>query len=152
MLYHLVCCKFTFYEIVEKFQNRKMEDYNYGDCFRREESSSSRPRRSVSHFRPSYNEALLTPTFGEDDCGDANASIFPCATFMTKAGIQDDFISLVTRCGLLDYMADESPHFPYLQKPLLIALSSITECLVPLLISKSMIRPILCPWKSFVKF
>ena len=93
-----------------------MEDYNYGDCFRREESSSSRPRISVSHFGPSYNEALLTPTFGEDDCGDANASIFPCATFMTKAGIQDDFISLVTRCGLLDYMADESPQFSLLTK------------------------------------
>ena len=35
---------------------------------------------------------------------------------MTKAGIQDDFISLVTRCGLLDYMADESPQFSLLTK------------------------------------
>jgi hypothetical protein len=33
---------------------------------------------------------------------------------MTKAGIQDDFMSLVTRCGLLDYMADESPQFSLL--------------------------------------
>src|SRR4051794_1363416 len=88
-----------------------MENYNFGDHFRREESSSSRPRRSVSQFRPSYNEALLAPTFGEDDCGPPNASIFPCTTFMTHAGIQEDFINLVTKCGLLEYMADESPQF-----------------------------------------
>lgn len=35
---------------------------------------------------------------------------------MSKAGIQDDFISLVTRCGLLDYMADEIPQFSLLTK------------------------------------
>src|SRR3954454_17486609 len=113
---YLVCCKFIFYEIVEKFQNRKMENYNFGDHFRREKSSSSRPRRLVSQFRPSCNEALLAPTFGEDDCGPPNASVFPCKTFMTHARIQEDFISLVTKCGLLEYMADESPQFSTLTK------------------------------------
>src|SRR3954447_7416788 len=98
---HLVCCKISFYEIVEKFQNRKMENYNFGDHFKREESSSSRPRRSVSQFRPSYNEALLAPTFGEDDCGPPNASTFQGRTFMTHAGTQEDFIGLVTKWGLL---------------------------------------------------
>src|SRR3954470_20686561 len=102
--------------LLKKIQNRKMENYNFGDHFRREESSSSRPRRSVSQFRPSYNESLLAPTFGEDDFGPPNASIFPCTTFMTHEGIQEDFISLVTKCGLLEYMADESPQFSALKK------------------------------------
>ena len=152
MLLYLVCCKFIFYEIVEKFQNRKMENFNYGDVFRREESSSSRPRRSVSQFRPSYNETLLAPTFGEEDCGDANASIFPCTIFLTKAGILEDFMHLMTSYGLLHYMAGESPQFSLLTKLLLRALLSTTGGLVPLLISKSMIKPILCLWKSSVEF
>ena len=35
---------------------------------------------------------------------------------MNKAGILDDFMSLVTRCSLLSYMADESPQFSLITK------------------------------------
>src|SRR3954464_3075185 len=69
----------------------------------------ARIRRSSTSVRPSYNEDLITPRFGDEgDEGDAHPSAFPCQTFLRAVGILDDFMTLVRRAGLTSLMQDES--------------------------------------------
>ena len=84
-----------------------MDNHTYGEIFQREASRSIRPSRSSAQSRRSYNENLIAPSIGERDDGDANASSFPCTTFMRDAGIYEDFLFLVGRVGLTTYMNDE---------------------------------------------
>jgi hypothetical protein len=59
-----------------------MNDYNYGEVFEREAPRESRPSRSTTQYRTSYNEDLMSPNIGEEgDDGGAHPSTFPCATF-----------------------------------------------------------------------
>ena len=93
-----------------------MDNHTYGEIFQREASRSTRPSRSSAQSRRSYNENLITPSIGERDDGDANASSFPCTTFMRDAGIYKDFLLLVGRVGLTTYMNDESNQYAVLTK------------------------------------
>jgi hypothetical protein len=63
----------------------------------------------------SYNEDLMSPNLEGDD-GDAHPSTFPCMNFLSDAGILDDFLLLINRVGLSDYMADESDQYAILTK------------------------------------
>jgi hypothetical protein len=87
-----------------------MDNYTYGEVFEREASRSSRPSRSTAQYRISYNEDLMSPNIEGDD-GDAHSSTFPCANFLSDAGILDDFLLLVNRVGLTTYMTDESNQY-----------------------------------------
>ena len=62
-----------------------MDNHTYGEIFQREAPRSTRPSRSSAQSRRSYNENLIAPSIGEKDDGDANASSFPCTTFMRDA-------------------------------------------------------------------
>ena len=93
-----------------------MDNHAYGEIFQRESSRSTRPSRSSARSRRSYNENLIAPSIGERDDGDANASSFPCVTFMRDAGIYEDFLFLVGRVGLTTYMNDESNQYAVLTK------------------------------------
>jgi hypothetical protein len=84
-----------------------MDNYTYGEVFEREAPRSSRPSRSTAQYRISYNEDLMSPNLEGDD-GDAHPSTFPCANFLSDAGILDDFLLLINRVGLTTYMMDES--------------------------------------------
>jgi hypothetical protein len=50
----------------------------------------------------------------EGDNGDAHPSTFPCANFLSDAGILDDFLLLINRVGLTTYMMDESNQYAIL--------------------------------------
>jgi hypothetical protein len=63
----------------------------------------------------SYNEDLMSPNIEGDD-GDAHPSTFPCANFLSDAGILDDFLLLINRVGLTAYMTDESNQYAILTK------------------------------------
>jgi hypothetical protein len=52
----------------------------------------------------------------EGDEGDAHPSTFPCANFLSDAGILEDFLLLVDRVGLTTYMKDESNQYSILTK------------------------------------
>jgi hypothetical protein len=104
-----------FYEFVEKFQRREMNNFNYGEVFESDAPRSSRPSRSTAQYRMSYNEDVLSPN-PEGDDGDAHPSSFPCLNFLSNAGILDDFLLLVNRVGLSDYMADERDQYALLTK------------------------------------
>ena len=93
-----------------------MDQHNFGEIFQREPRGSTRPSRSSTRFRKSYNESLIAPNIGDRDCGDANASTFPCADFMVNAGIQEDFLFLINKVGLTSYMNDESNQYAMLTK------------------------------------
>jgi hypothetical protein len=92
-----------------------MDNYTYGEVFEREAPRSSRPSRSTAQYRISYNEDLMSPNIEGDD-GDAHPSNFPCANFLSDAGILDDFLLLVNRVGLTTYMTDESNQYAILTK------------------------------------
>jgi hypothetical protein len=50
-----------------------MDNYTYGEIFEREAQRSSRPSRSTTRFRASYNEDLMSPSIGDEgDDGDAH--------------------------------------------------------------------------------
>jgi hypothetical protein len=50
------------------------------------------------------------------DDGDAHPSTFPCANFLSDAGILEVFLLLVNRVGLTTYMTDESNQYALLMK------------------------------------
>jgi hypothetical protein len=52
----------------------------------------------------------------EGDDGDAYPSTFPCANFLSDAGILEDFLLLINRVGLTAYMTDESNQYAILTK------------------------------------
>src|SRR3954447_23316897 len=93
-----------------------MDQQNFGEIFQRAPRSSSRPSRSSAQYRPSYNEDAIALDIGEGDCGDANASAFPCTYFMAAAGIREDFLFLVNNSGLTSYMNDWSNQYAMLTK------------------------------------
>jgi hypothetical protein len=76
-----------------------MDNYTYGEVFEREAPRSSRPSRSTTQYRISYNEDLMSPNLEGDD-GDAHPLTFPCANFLRDAGILDEFLLLINRVGL----------------------------------------------------
>jgi hypothetical protein len=92
-----------------------MDNYTYGEVFERDAPRTSRPTRSTAQYRISYNEDLMSPNIEGDD-GDAHPSTFPCANFLSDAGILEDFLLLVDRVGLTTYMADESNQYAILTK------------------------------------
>jgi hypothetical protein len=92
-----------------------MDNYTYGEVFEREAPRSSRPSRSTAQYRMSYNEDLMSPNIEGDD-GDAHPSTFPCANFLSDAGILDDFLLLINRVGFTTYMTDESNQYAILIK------------------------------------
>jgi hypothetical protein len=95
----------------------KMDNYTYGDIFEREAPRYSRPSRSTTRFRTSYNEDLMSPSIGDEgDDGYAHPSTFPCSNFLSDAWILDDFLLLVGRVGLTTYMLDESNQYAMLTK------------------------------------
>ena len=93
-----------------------MDNHNYGEIFQREPRRSTRPSRSTTQHRQSYNENLIAPSIGERDDGDAHVSTFPCTDFLINAGIYEDFLMLVGRVGLTAYMHDESDQYAMLTK------------------------------------
>jgi hypothetical protein len=92
-----------------------MDNYTYGEVFEREAPRSSRLSRSTAQYRMSYNEDLMSPNIEGGD-GDAHPSTFPCANFLSDAGILDDFLILIKRVGLTAYMTDESNQYAILAK------------------------------------
>jgi hypothetical protein len=102
---------------VEKFQKRKMDNYNFGEVFERETTSTGRPSRTATRFRRSYNEDVIAPSFEpEEDNGVPNASSFPCYDFLSNAGLLNDFLTLVDKAGLTAYMGDEREQYLMLTK------------------------------------
>jgi hypothetical protein len=94
-----------------------MDSYTYGEVFEREAPRSSRPSRTTAQYRTSYNEGLMSPNIGDEgDDGDAHPSTFPCANFLSDAGILEDFLLLVNMVGLTTYMMDESNQYAMLTK------------------------------------
>jgi hypothetical protein len=87
-----------------------MDNYTYGEVFEREAPRSSRPLRSTAQYRISYNKDLMSPNIEGDD-GYAHPSTFPCANFLSDAGILEDFLLLINIVGLTTYMTDESNQF-----------------------------------------
>src|SRR3954452_9755256 len=97
--------------IVKKIQSGRMNKHIFGEIFNRETPISTRPSRSTAQFRQYYNEDLIAPSIGERDEGDANVSTFPCVTFMTDAGIYEDFLTPLNNVGLTTYMNDRSNQY-----------------------------------------
>src|SRR3954465_9763815 len=93
-----------------------MNKHIFGEIFKRETPMSTRPSRSTAQYRQSNNEDLIAPSIGERDEGNANVSPFPCVTFMTDAGINEDFLTLVNNAGLTTYMNDRSNQYAQLTK------------------------------------
>ena len=97
-----------------------MNNHTFGEIFESDAPRRSRPSRSASQFRPSYNEDLIATRIGnERDDGDAHPSTFPCFTFLQVVGILDDFLLLIERVGLTSYMQDESAQYAMLTKTFL---------------------------------
>lgn len=113
----LYLTKSNFIMFVEKFQKRKMDNYNFGEVFERETTSTGRPSRSSTRVRRSNNEDVIAPSFeAEEDNGVPNASSFPCYNFLSNAGLLDDFLVLVGNVGLTTYMGDEREQYHMLTK------------------------------------
>src|SRR4051812_38649977 len=94
-----------------------MDNHTFGEIFEGDAPRRARPSRSSSRSRPSYNEDLITPRFGDEgDEGYAHPSTFPCQTFLRAAGILDDFMTLVRRARLTSLMQDESVQYDTLTK------------------------------------
>src|SRR3954464_5442215 len=93
-----------------------MNKHIFGEIFKRDTPRSIRPSRSTTQYRQSYNEDLIAPSIGERDEGNVNVSTFPCVTFMTDAGINEDFLTLVNNAGLTTYMNDRSNQYARLTK------------------------------------
>ncbi|KAK1603064.1 hypothetical protein QYE76_037299 [Lolium multiflorum] len=98
-------------------KKREMDNYNFGEVFERETTSTGRPSRTATRFRQSYNEDVIAPSFDpEEDNGVPNASSFPCYDFLSNAGLLDDFLTLVGKAGLTTYMEDEREQYYMLTK------------------------------------
>ncbi|KAK1603809.1 hypothetical protein QYE76_027482 [Lolium multiflorum] len=96
---------------------RGMDNFNFGEVFQGETTSTGRPSRSSTRCRPSYNEDLIAPSFApEEDNGVPNAASFPCYDFLSNAGLLDDFFTLVGRASLTTYVGDESEQYYTLTK------------------------------------
>ena len=94
-----------------------MHNHTYGEIFERDAPRVARPSRSTTLSRPSYNEDLIAPSINDQgDDGDAHPSTFPCFNFLSNAGILDDFLYLVDRVGLIEYMNDERKQYAMLTK------------------------------------
>ncbi|KAK1610349.1 hypothetical protein QYE76_034022 [Lolium multiflorum] len=96
-------------------KKRKMNNYNFGEVFEGETTSTGRPSRASTRIRRSYNEDVIAPSFDEGN-GDPNASSFPCYEFLSNAGLLDDFLTLVGKAGLTTYMEDERKQYYTLTK------------------------------------
>ncbi|KAK1644061.1 hypothetical protein QYE76_061866 [Lolium multiflorum] len=92
-----------------------MNNYNFGEVFEGETTSTGRPSRASTRIRRSYNEDVIAPSFDEDN-GAPNASPFPCYNFLSNAGLLDDFLTLVRKAGLTAYMEDERKQYYMLTK------------------------------------
>ncbi|KAK1663501.1 hypothetical protein QYE76_051660 [Lolium multiflorum] len=98
-------------------EKRKMDNYNFGEVFEGETTSTGRPSRASTRIRRSYNEDVIAPSFEpEEDNGAPNASPFPCYNFLSNAGLLDDFLTLVGKAGLTTYMEDERKQYYMLTK------------------------------------
>ncbi|KAK1653004.1 hypothetical protein QYE76_070809 [Lolium multiflorum] len=98
-------------------KKRKMDNFNFGEVFERETTSTGRPSRTATRFRRSYNEDVIAPSFEpEEDNGVPNASSFPCYDFLSNAGLLDDFFTLVNKAGLAAYVGDEREQYYMLTK------------------------------------
>ncbi|KAK1668206.1 hypothetical protein QYE76_056365 [Lolium multiflorum] len=98
-------------------KKREMDNYNFGEVFERETTSTGRPSRTATRFRRSYNEDVIAPSFEpEEDNGVPNASSFPCYDFLSNAGLLNDFLTLVDKAGLTTYMGDEREQYFMLTK------------------------------------
>src|SRR3954466_9854219 len=108
----------TWFDGCLKFQKREVMDHHtFGDIFESDAPIRERLPRSSTSTRPSYNEDLITPRFGDEgDEGDVHPSTFPCKTFLQAVGILNDFLTLVQRVGLTSYMQDESVQYAMLTK------------------------------------
>src|SRR3954453_15530749 len=93
-----------------------MKKHIFGEIFKRETPRSTRPSRSTAQYRQPYIEDLIAPSIGERDEGNANVSTFPRVTFMTDAGINEDFLNLVNNVGLTTYMNDRSNQYARFSK------------------------------------
>ncbi|KAK1615553.1 hypothetical protein QYE76_021070 [Lolium multiflorum] len=98
-----------------QYKRRKMNNYNFGEVFEGETTSTGRPSRASTRIRRSYNEDVIAPSFDEGN-GDPNASSFPCYEFLSNAGLMDDFLTLVRKAGLTTYMEDERKQYYMLTK------------------------------------
>ncbi|KAK1695624.1 hypothetical protein QYE76_012321 [Lolium multiflorum] len=96
-------------------KKRKMNNYNFGEVFEGETTSTGRPSRASTRIRRSYNEDVIAPSFDEGN-GDPNASSFPCYEFLSNAGLLDDFLTLIGKAGLTTYMEDERKQYYMLTK------------------------------------
>jgi hypothetical protein len=92
-----------------------MNNFNFGEIFKRGAARSQRPTRSAAQFRPSYNENVLASSSGEDN-GQAHPSSFPCYNFLSAAGILEDFTQMIQAVGLTSYMQDEREQYATLTK------------------------------------
>ncbi|KAK1697568.1 hypothetical protein QYE76_014265 [Lolium multiflorum] len=98
-----------------QYKKRKMNNYNFGEVFEGETTSTGRPSRASTRIRRSYNEDVIAPSFDEGN-GDPNASSFPCYEFLSNAGLLDDFLTLIGKAGLTTYMEDERKQYYMLTK------------------------------------
>ncbi|KAK1602763.1 hypothetical protein QYE76_016830 [Lolium multiflorum] len=98
-----------------QYKKRKMNNYNFGEVFEGETTSTGRPSRASTRIRRSYNEDVIAPSF-VDGNGDPNASSFPCYEFLSNAGLLDDFLTLIGNAGLTTYMEDEGKQYYMLTK------------------------------------
>ncbi|KAK1646562.1 hypothetical protein QYE76_064367 [Lolium multiflorum] len=98
-----------------QYKRRKMNNYNFGEVFEGETTSTGRPSRASTRIRRSYNEDVIAPSFDEGN-GDPNASSFPCYEFLSNAGLLDDFLTLIGKAGLTTYMEDERKQYYMLTK------------------------------------
>src|SRR3954466_10525406 len=103
----------TWFDGCLKFQKSGVMDHHtFGDIFESDAPRRARLTRSSTSTRPSYNENLIIPRFGDEgDEGDAHPSTFPCQTFLQDAGILNDFMTLVQRAGITSYMQDKSAQY-----------------------------------------
>ena len=109
-----------------------MDHHTFGDIFESDAPRRARLPRSSTSTRPSYNEDLITPRFGDEgDEGDAHPSTFPCQTFLQAAGILNDFMTLVQRAGLTSYMQDESAQYALLTKTFVESFSFTNSMFTP---------------------
>ncbi|KAK1695575.1 hypothetical protein QYE76_012272 [Lolium multiflorum] len=98
-----------------QYKKMKMNNYNFGEVFEGETTSTGRPSRASTRIRRSYNEDVIAPSFDEGN-GDPNASSFPCYEFLSNAGLLDDFLTLIGNAGLTTYMEDERKQYYMLTK------------------------------------
>src|SRR3954471_17451837 len=127
-----------------------MDNHTFGEIFESDAPRRARPSRSSSRARPSYNEDLITPRFGDEgDEGDAHPSTFPCPTFLRALGILEDFLTLVQRVGLTSYMQDASMQYATLTKTFVESFSFSNSLFKPDVSFKIYGRPYTMTLKKF---